>query len=150
MISQQAIAYTQDIVEDYFRDSCCFTSLDVSKIVKRSFPNERHGEISNVIRDFAMNEMLNHDFMISYIDVTLADGSKTKARLYHHIRDMYDLDIIYDESKRSQAAANTTTKNSIVVKDVTDHVFIAPKDIKQSKPSVFERLNSAIRGFLNF
>jgi hypothetical protein len=99
---------TQDTVEQViksFIDSeTLFTALDISNKVKETLPYVRHKEVRAIVRAAFTTQIEPAGWSQTNIQVTLVDGSRQTARLYHPISSSWDLDTLYDDQKRSQTS----------------------------------------------
>jgi hypothetical protein len=82
-----------------------FTALDVSNKVKQTLPFARHREVRDEVRALFTDELEPQGWAKTPISVTLDDGSKAEALLYHSLVDSWDLDSKYDAQKRAQTSA---------------------------------------------
>lgn len=94
----------RDVIRDFVSSGELFTGLDVSNKVKLSVPFARHSDVSELVRNLFVGEIETAGYGRSPIDVTLADGSKRTAMLYHSLADTWDLDSKYDTQKRGQTS----------------------------------------------
>ena len=101
MSTQNLNDVVSGIVNEWITQEKLFTALDVSLEVKKTLPHARHREVRDVVRS-EYTTMQNANYGKTDIDVTLDDGSTTKAVLYHPLADSWDLDTKYDAQKRAQ------------------------------------------------
>jgi hypothetical protein len=94
----------RSVIRDFIDQGKLFTGLDVSNKVKLVVPFARHSDVSELVRQLFPTEIESSGYGRSPIDVTLTDGSKRTAMLYHSLADTWDLDTKYDSQSRSQAA----------------------------------------------
>jgi hypothetical protein len=108
-------------VKDFMDNETLFTALDVSNKVKETMPRARHGEVRDIVRSLFTTEMVPAVWDRTSIEVTLADGSKQVALLYHPISVAFDLDYLYNDQKRSQTAvkASPVAVSAVVAGDGT-------------------------------
>ena len=92
-------------VQDFVKNQVLFTALDVSNVVKVTAPFARHRVVRDIVRSLFTNEIETAGYARTPITVTLADGTKTDALLYHPLADSWDLDAKYDAQKRAQSSA---------------------------------------------
>jgi len=92
-------------VQDFVRNQVLFTALDVSNVIKITAPFARHRAVRDIVRSLFINEIETGGYARTPITVTLADGTKTDALLYHPLADSWDLDAKYDAQKRAQSSA---------------------------------------------
>lgn len=93
------------VVNEFMKNGELFTALDVSNKVKETMPFARHREVRDVVRDLFSTDMVGAGYTRSPIQVTLNDGSKVDALLYHSFSDSWDLDAKYDLQKRQQSSS---------------------------------------------
>jgi len=115
MSTKQLEDTVNEIIKTWVEEGKLFTALDVSLEVKKTMPFARHREVRDVVRsEYA--DMQSSGYGRTDIDVTLNDGSTTKAMLYHPLSDSWDLDAKYDAQKRAQTLkASTATSTPAVV-----------------------------------
>ena len=96
-------AEIEKVIKEFIDDRKAFTALDVTNEVKKMVANVRHRDLKDQVHD-GMSHIIAQgtmNYSSSLIDVTLADGSTVKSTLYHDMRDIFDLDQVYDSSKRN-------------------------------------------------
>jgi hypothetical protein len=76
----------EEIIEDFVAKGWPFTALDVSNAVKSDISDPvRHRDIAPIVRSlYAAGSLFQHGYERELIDVTLSDGNKRQAYLYHH------------------------------------------------------------------
>lgn len=113
MSTQNLNDVVRSIVTEWVEQEKLFTALDVSLAVKQTMPHARHREVREVVRqEYA--SMQNSNYGKSDIDVTLEDGTVTKAILYHPLADSWDLDNKYDAQKRAQTLRSSAPVTPVV------------------------------------
>ena len=105
----------RSVIRDFIDQGKLFTGLDVSNKVKLSVPFARHSDVSELVRQLFPTEIESSGYGRSPIDVTLTDGSKRTAMLYHSLADTWDLDTKYGSQSRSQAAIKPVQAAQAVV-----------------------------------
>lgn len=105
----------KQVVKDFIHNEQLFTALDVSNEVKKALPFSRHREVRDLVRDLFTSEMAPAGYARTPIEVSLEDGSKVDALLYHSLVDSWDLDNKYDAQKRSQVSAKNPVVNVTAV-----------------------------------
>ena len=148
-----------NVVLNFLAAGEMFTALDVSNKVKETLPFARHREVRDEVRALFPTNIEPEGWAKTPISVTLDDGSKAEALLYHSLVDSWDLDAKYDAQKRAQTSARPNVTStpplpapSVVAKPApTPKVVVAPttpvKDTARdqwsqlfgSKPSLFPR-----------
>lgn len=99
----------RSVVQDFVRDGVLFTALDVSNKVKEVLPFARHREVRDLVRTIYTSEIETASYARTPINVTLENGDKAEALLYHPLVDSWDLDAKYDAQKRAQTATQPGT-----------------------------------------
>lgn len=100
-----------DIVVALMNDVASFTSLDISNLVKREGLSVRHRDVASTVRDLYDNGFMDsYSYERTTIDVTLANGSSSKAFLYHHCMTSPDT-----YNRRSQVAIPPSTVPAAVI-----------------------------------
>lgn len=94
-----------ETVQNFVRNGVLFTALDVSNAVKHTMPFARHREVRDLVRSLFTSEIESSGYARTPISVTLSNGSKADALLYHPLADSWDLDAKYSSQKRGQAPA---------------------------------------------
>lgn len=105
----------RSVIRDFIDQGKLFTGLDVSNKVKLSVPFARHSDVSELVRQLFPTEIESSGYGRSPIDVTLTDGSKRTAMLYHSLADTWDLDTKYGSQNRSQTAIKPVQAAQAVV-----------------------------------
>jgi hypothetical protein len=90
-----------------------FTALDISNAVKGILPQARHGEVRDIVRGLFTTEMVPAGWDRTSIEVTLADGSKQIALLYHPISLAMDIDYLYNDQRRLQTSVKVPQTNPV-------------------------------------
>lgn len=98
----------RSVVQGLMSNSELFTALDVSNKVKMTFPFARHREIRDLVRGMFTTDIESAGWARTPITVTLPDGQKTDALLYHPLGDAWDLDNKYDAQRRAQGTVQVT------------------------------------------
>ncbi|HEX2549581.1 MAG TPA: hypothetical protein VHM20_07120 [Gammaproteobacteria bacterium] len=93
-----------EIVKNHVLNEKLFTALDISNEVKIKMPHARHKDVRDVVRALWSSEIEAHNYDRTAIEVTLADGSKKEALLYHPVSNSWDLDNLYSSQQRQQRA----------------------------------------------
>lgn len=106
-------------IQDFVRDNVLFTALDVSNKVKEALPLARHREVRDLVRASYNTDIEAAGYARTPITVTLADGTKTDAVLYHPLVDSWDLDAKYDAQKREQTAKRPSVPATVVSSPAT-------------------------------
>ena len=88
------------VVQDFISRDVLFTALDVSNSVKQAAPNARHREVRDVVRSIFTTDIETQGWARTPISVTLGDGTKAEALLYHPLTDSWDLDNKYSAQQR--------------------------------------------------
>jgi len=147
----------KNVVENFIKQNLAFTALDVSNKVKESFPEVRHRNVRDEVRELYNTEMQLDCYAATPITVTLDDGISTaQAILYHHMADSWDLDNVYDTKKRAQISKkpvvsvpqilNTASNNTATVVATDGHVTVSSvssgKITKTSAKDLWENLFS--------
>lgn len=78
-----------------------FTALDVTNKVKETIPMSRHRDIREAVRNLFATEIEPAGYTRTNIPVTLPNGDKTNALLYHPLTDSWDLDAKYGMDRRA-------------------------------------------------
>lgn len=143
MSTQNLNDVVRSIVTEWVEQERLFTALDVSLAVKQTLPHARHREVREVVRQEYVN-MQNSNYGKSDIDVTLDDGSTTKAILYHPLADSWDLDNKYDAQKRAQ-----TLKNKPVVAPVVAPTFVQTTPAPQQVMTTAQALGQPLAPKVN-
>lgn len=94
----------RSIVEDFISREVLFTALDVSNAVKQSQPHVKHREVRDVVRSLFSTDIETQGWAKTPIAVTLNDGTKAEALLYHPLADSWDLDNKYTAQQRQATA----------------------------------------------
>ena len=105
----------RSVIRGFIDQGELFTGLDVSNKVKLAIPFARHSDVSELVRKLFATEIESSGYGRSPIDVTLTDGSKRTAMLYHSLADTWDLDTKYDTQKRSQTTLKPVQAAQAVV-----------------------------------
>jgi hypothetical protein len=92
-------------VKSFVDTDTLFTALDVSNAVKATHPMARHSFIRDIVRELFTTMIVPAGWDRTSIEVTIADGSKQIALLYHPISVSFDLDNLYNDQKRAQSSA---------------------------------------------
>jgi hypothetical protein len=92
------------VLQDFISREVLFTALDVSNSVKQQLPNTRHREVRDEVRAMFATDIETQGWAKTPISVTLADGSKADALLYHPLTDSWDLDNKYSVQQRTATA----------------------------------------------
>jgi len=100
-----------------------FTALDIFNSVKDSGFQCRHRDVAEIVRKFFRE---SHDVFSNYtnasIPITKLSGDSDEALLYYpDTLTFADLDVFYDQSKRSQSAKPPVSKIAATVKLATSH-----------------------------
>lgn len=142
----------RDIVNESITNGELFTALDISNKVKSVDPLIKHREVRDIVRGLFNTDIQNQGYGRTPINVTLDDGSKTEALLYHALSDSWDLDTKYDAQRRAQIAANpvaVATANLNVTPVVTPPVVVAPP-VPPTPKQVWDNLFTPTRLFPKF
>lgn len=147
--------FVKELVQELVLSQTLFTALDVSSKVKETMPFARHREVRDCVRALFQSEIEPKGYDKATIEVTLVDGSKASALLYHPLVDTWDLDNKYSLQKRTaKSAVNTlqtqapttvsvapATTTTNVVKTVSDDTSSKSlwKKLFDSQPSLFPR-----------
>lgn len=107
--------FVEETVKDFVSSQTLFTALDVSNKVKETMPFSRHREIRDCVRELFSSEIEPKGYARATIEVTLLDGSKASALLYHPLVDSWDLDNKYSLQKRTAVLQTTTTVSTPAV-----------------------------------
>ncbi len=102
-----------DVVKALVDKDELFTALDVSNAVKVTNPLARHSEIRDIVRGIYNTDMKAVGYTRTPIQVSLEDGSKTEALLYHPLHASWDITTKYDDQRR--AAKPATPHLTLVV-----------------------------------
>lgn len=94
----------RSVVDEFLANHELFTALDVSNKVKETLPTARHRDVREEVRYLYNTVMYNKNYDRTTISVTLVDGTKADALLYHPSEDIFDLDAKYDAKKRAQVS----------------------------------------------
>lgn len=97
--------FVEETVKDFVSSQTLFTALDVSNKVKETMPFSRHREIRDCVRELFNSEIEPKGYAKATIEVTLLDGTKASALLYHPLVDSWDLDNKYSLQKRTASAS---------------------------------------------
>jgi hypothetical protein len=95
----------QATIGDFILHNVLFTALDVSNKVKEELPMARHRDVRDLVRALFTSVIDPASYAKTPIEVTLDDGNKVEALLYHPLVDSWDLDTKYNDQKRAQRAA---------------------------------------------
>jgi hypothetical protein len=95
-------------IQDFIRRDILFTALDVSNEVKKSLPLERHRNVRDKVRELFTSDIESANWARTPITVTLSDGTRADALLYHPLADSWNLDNKYSAQQRSQTALRPT------------------------------------------
>jgi hypothetical protein len=104
----------RSVILDFVQGDKLFTGLDVSNEVKNLIPGARHSEVSGLVRQLFTTDIETAGYGRTPIDVTLGDGSKRTAMLYHPLSDSWDLDSKYDTQQRAKVAARPNAPAKVV------------------------------------
>ena len=135
MQHQVLVDLVTSVCKDFSDNNTLFTALDISHEVKKSLPHARHSEVRNIIRDIFISEIEPVGYMKTNIPVTLADGTVVSAILYHNASDLYDLDLKYDDQKRTQQSVYTSVQVQPVV-DLTVSTYQTGPISSQGVPPI--------------
>lgn len=105
----------RSVVQDFIHDNTLFTALDVSNTVKTTMPQARHREVRDVVRALFCTDIETAGWARTPIQVTLDNGDKAEALLYHPLADLWDLDTKYDTQKRAQTTSQPVAVAAAVV-----------------------------------
>lgn len=130
------------IVEDLVAGDELFTALDVSNKVKEKIPFARHKEVRDIVRNLFQTGTIPTSYATTLINVSLTDGSKTQALLYHPISDSWDLDQKYDEKKRAQVSVHANVAPSPVVSNNGTTASVSSDGTISIQPPVSNAINS--------
>ena len=83
-----------DTVTNFVNHDNLFTALDVSNVVKKKLPYAKHSDVKKEIKEI-YDIFEENNYTKTLIEVTLKDGTKTNAFLYHPISDTWDLENKY-------------------------------------------------------
>lgn len=86
---------TKEIVAKLIQNEELFTALDVSNKVKEKIPFAQHRFVRDEIKELWRSDIEPASYGRTTIEVTLQDGSKTEAFLYHPLSDTWDLESKY-------------------------------------------------------
>jgi hypothetical protein len=95
----------RSVVEDFIKNEVLFTALDVSNAVKSVLPHARHREVRDVVRAMFSTDIETQGWARSPIAVTLDNGTKAEALLYHPLTDSWDLDNKYTAQQRAATSS---------------------------------------------
>lgn len=134
--------FVEETVKDFVSNQTLFTSLDVSNKVKEIMPFAKHREIRDYVRELFTSEIESKGYARATIEVTLLDGSKASALLYHPLVDSWDLDNKYSLQKRTatlQTVAAMPTSTVTTTSPVVTATVATPPPVTSSK-SIWENL----------
>ena len=141
--------FVEETVKDFVSSQTLFTALDVSNKVKETMPFSRHREIRDCVRELFSSEIESKGYARATIEVTLLDGSKASALLYHPLVDSWDLDNKYSLQKRTAALQTTTAVSAPTVSTCTPAVS-APTVTTVTPPVVSSTVTSSKSLWENF
>jgi hypothetical protein len=106
----------EETLEELIEARRAFTALDVTNSIRLNYnaSDLSHKEVKR-----ALNQYMKFDsssYSKTPIEVTLKDGTKTKALLYHHLSDSWDLDAAYPANMR-MAVSDHKDVSKITVDD---------------------------------
>ena len=116
----------RSVVQDFIKDNTLFTALDVSNTVKAKMPQARHREVRDVVRSLFCTDIETAGWARTPISVTLDNGDKAEALLYHPLADLWDLDTKYDTQKRAQTTSQPVAVAAAVVAKAQANAVPAP------------------------
>lgn len=90
------------IIDNFFKVSKLFTSLDITNQLKCENKNIKHKDVANLVRLMFVQNKINHKRTL--IDVNLTNGLKAKAYLYH---------------KETQDPSEYKNRNNILINEYT-------------------------------
>tara|TARA_R110000868_G_scaffold75946_3_gene218798 strand:+ start:14098 stop:14577 length:480 start_codon:yes stop_codon:yes gene_type:complete len=140
--------FVEETVKDFVSSQTLFTALDVSNKVKETMPFSRHREIRDCVRELFSSEIESKGYARATIEVTLLDGSKASALLYHPLVDSWDLDNKYSLQKRT--AASQTAQTAPAVSAVSAPAVSAPTVTTVTPPVVSSTVTSSKSLWENF
>jgi hypothetical protein len=137
----------RSVIRDFVAQGELFTGLDVSNKVKLVVPFARHNDVSELVRKLFSTEIESSGYGRSPIDVTLTDGSKRTAMLYHSLADTWDLDNKYDAQKRAQISFKPVQAAQAVVTaaQVANNPVVVPVAPVAAPPIVVPVVNPSAR-----
>ncbi len=100
-------------IQDFIRRDVLFTALDVSNEVKKSLPLERHRNVRDKVRELFTSDIESANWARTPITVTLTDGTRADALLYHPLAESWNLDNKYSAQQRSQTALRPTVTQAV-------------------------------------
>lgn len=118
----------ENIVNNFMQQEIAFTALDVTNKVRET-QFAPHSEIRKEVGNLSA-QIKSTGYTSTTIEVTLSNGDKTNANLYHSLADSWDLDIKYPDSKRNQT-----------LDKLTPVLVQKPESFKDSWEKAFENLN---------
>jgi hypothetical protein len=92
---------TLHVVRNMVSKGELFTALDVSNKVKETLPMSRHRDVREIVRNIFASEIEPMGYTRTNIPVTLSNGDKMTALLYHPLTDSWDLDTKYGADRRA-------------------------------------------------
>lgn len=114
MTNSNLDSVVRSVILDFVQGDKLFTGLDVSNEVKNLVPAARHSEVSGLVRQLFTSDIETAGYGRTPIDVTLGDGSKRTAMLYHPLSDSWDLDSKYDTQQRAKVAVRANVRAAVV------------------------------------
>lgn len=105
----------KEVIAEFMKNDTLFTALDVSNKIKESMPMTRHREVKDIVNNIFTSDMSQIGWTRTPIEVSLEDGSKVQALLYHALIDSWDIDAKYGTAQR---AALSKKSNAFTVPTV--------------------------------